>query len=195
MKGREIELRGIIRLSSHAVYVRLLHCADIKMVLEDMSWHLKYYEYSFMYYIGGCFGLVMFYVLLYCFKVPVNRIPNLQDVIDNDPTINEGLFEIVRLGEEEDANIQKRFYSGMDSARYTGNRSKRGPTRSPLSPRVDSKSDSRSTLTPKPGTAVASGAPATAEYCIVSQQDKIFHVKMSHSDMGGLADTENRYDI
>ena len=33
-------------------------------------------------------------------KMPVNKIKNLRDVIDYDPQINEGLFEIIRTGEQ-----------------------------------------------------------------------------------------------
>jgi hypothetical protein len=66
------------------------------MALEDMSWHIKYFELSFMYYICGAAALVAFYLMIYCLKMPIHKIPNLRDIIDNDPTINEGLFEIIR---------------------------------------------------------------------------------------------------
>ena len=70
------------------------------MVLEEMSWHLRYYEYSYMYYIVGSMALCLTYTIIYCVKMPVNKIKNLRDVIDFDPQINEGLFEIIRAGEQ-----------------------------------------------------------------------------------------------
>ena len=56
-----------------------------EMVLEDMSWHLRYYEYSYMYYIVGSAVLCLTYTIIYCVKMPVNKIKNLKDVIDYDP--------------------------------------------------------------------------------------------------------------
>ena len=73
---------------------------DFEMVLEDMSWHLRYYEYSYMYYIVGSAALCLAYAVIYCVKMPVNKIKNLKDVIDFDPQINEGLYEIIRAGEQ-----------------------------------------------------------------------------------------------
>ena len=66
-----------------------------------MSWHLRYYEYSYMYYILGSAALCLAYTVIYCVKMPVNKIKNLKDVIDFDPQINEGLYEIIRAGEQE----------------------------------------------------------------------------------------------
>ena len=40
--------------------------------------------------------------------MPVNKIKNLRDVIDFDPHINEGLFEIIRGGEQEDKKFEVR---------------------------------------------------------------------------------------
>ena len=57
----------------------------LEMVLEDMSWHLRYYEYSYMYYILGSAALCLAYTVIYCVKMPVNKIKNLKDVIDYDP--------------------------------------------------------------------------------------------------------------
>ena len=50
-----------------------------------MSWHLRYYEYSYMYYIVGSAVLCLTYTIIYCVKMPVNKIKNLKDVIDYDP--------------------------------------------------------------------------------------------------------------
>ena len=45
--------------------MEIFHC---KMVLEDMSWHLRYYEYSYMYYILGSAFLCLAYTIIYCVK-------------------------------------------------------------------------------------------------------------------------------
>ena len=88
------------------IYVRLCNLGE--MVLEEMSWHLRYYEFSYMYYIVGSAVLCLTYTIIYCIKMPVNKIKNLKDVIDFDPQINEGLFEIIRAGEQEDKKFEVR---------------------------------------------------------------------------------------
>ena len=55
------------------------------MRLKDDPWHLKYYEYSYLYYIGFATIVVAFFVVIYCVKVPTRRFPNLKDILDNDP--------------------------------------------------------------------------------------------------------------
>ena len=55
---------------------------------KDISWHLKYYESSFLIYVTFAALIVSFYAIFYCIKVPAQRIPDLRDIIDNDDYIN-----------------------------------------------------------------------------------------------------------
>ncbi len=55
------------------------------MRLKDDSWHIKYFEYSYLFYIAFAALVVAFFVAIYCLKVPTRRFPNLQDILDNDP--------------------------------------------------------------------------------------------------------------
>jgi len=54
-----------------------------------VSWHLRYYNYSFLIYVALSAAVVGFYVLVYCLKVPVNRVPRLEEILREDPIIEE----------------------------------------------------------------------------------------------------------
>ncbi len=75
----------------------LLHSISGKMTAKDISWHLRYYEYSFLIYVGLCVVVVLAYVLIYCFKVPVNRVPNLESILEEDPVITESMVQKLGL--------------------------------------------------------------------------------------------------
>ena len=62
------------------------------MGLPDDSWHLRYYEYSYLFYITFTACFVAFYILIYCIKVPTRRFTNLKDILENDPIINSYKF-------------------------------------------------------------------------------------------------------
>ena len=62
------------------------------MGLPDDSWHLRYYEYSYLFYITFTACFVAFYILIYCIKVPTRRFTNLRDILENDPIINSYKF-------------------------------------------------------------------------------------------------------
>ena len=47
-------------------------------IMDDLSWHLRYYNYSFLVYIMFGVFLVGFYVTIYCTRMPTNRFPNLR---------------------------------------------------------------------------------------------------------------------
>ena len=114
--------------------------------MEDVSWHIRYYEYSFLFYIAFSAAVISIYVAVYCVKMPVNKIPNLQEVIDNDPVINEHLYAIVEEMEEDE-----RCHSKIGGG---GNLNRNGKGSS------------------------GGGGGKTTDFCIVSQQDRIFHVKV-----------------
>ena len=58
------------------------------MGLPEESWHVRYFEYSYLFYVIFGFGIVAFYVLVYCLKVPTRRFTNLKDILENDPILN-----------------------------------------------------------------------------------------------------------
>ena len=58
------------------------------MGLPEESWHVRYFEYSYLFYVIFGFGIVAFYVLVYCMKVPTRRFTNLKDILENDPILN-----------------------------------------------------------------------------------------------------------
>ena len=60
---------------------------------SDISWHLRYYEISFLFYVGFSVIIVGFYALVYCLKMPANRIPRLEEIIDADPIITEAMMD------------------------------------------------------------------------------------------------------
>ena len=62
------------------------------MGLPDASWHLRYFEYSYLFYIAFTFSIVAFYVLVYCLKVPTRRFTNLKEILENDPVLNSYRF-------------------------------------------------------------------------------------------------------
>ena len=62
------------------------------MGLPDDSWHLRYYEYSYLFYITFTACFVAFYILIYCVKVPTRRFTNLKEILQNDPIINSYQF-------------------------------------------------------------------------------------------------------
>ena len=57
------------------------------MVLPDDSWHIKYFEFSYFYYIGWTTVLVFIYSVYYCIRAP-RSIGRLKDILDQDPIIN-----------------------------------------------------------------------------------------------------------
>ena len=57
------------------------------MVLPDDSWHIKYFEFSYFYYIGWTTALVFIYSVYYCVRAP-RSIGSLKDILDHDPIIN-----------------------------------------------------------------------------------------------------------
>ena len=57
------------------------------MVLPDDSWHIKYFEFSYFYYIGWTTVLVFIYSVYYCVRAP-RSIGRLKDILDQDPIIN-----------------------------------------------------------------------------------------------------------
>ena len=64
---------------------------------KDISWHLRYYDYSFLAYVGFCVAIVLFYVLVYCLRVPINRVPNLESILEDDPVITDTMLEKLGL--------------------------------------------------------------------------------------------------
>ena len=60
---------------------------------SDISWHLRYYEISFLFYVGFSVIIVGFYALVYCLKMPANRIPHLEQILDEDKIITEAMME------------------------------------------------------------------------------------------------------
>ena len=64
------------------------------MALPDDSWHLKYYESSYLYYILFTACIVAFYIGVYCLKVPTRRFTNLKEILENDPVINSYKFRL-----------------------------------------------------------------------------------------------------
>lgn len=63
------------------------------MGLPDDSWHIRYYEYSYFYYIGFTVIFCAIYAIFYCAKVPTRRFANLRDILENDPIINSFRFQ------------------------------------------------------------------------------------------------------
>ena len=57
------------------------------MVLPDDSWHIKYFEFSYFYYIGWTTVLVFIYSVYYCVRAP-RSIGRLKEILDQDPIIN-----------------------------------------------------------------------------------------------------------
>ena len=61
------------------------------MVLPDDSWHIKYFEFSYFYYIGWTTVLVFIYSVYYCVRAP-RSIGSLKDILEQDPIINDFEF-------------------------------------------------------------------------------------------------------
>ncbi len=71
----------------------------------DPSWHLRYYDFSFLIYVSACLVVVLFYVAVYCLRVPVNRIPDLHNLIDADPVINKSIMKKMGIRSKEDVAL------------------------------------------------------------------------------------------
>ena len=62
--------------------------ASVGLDLDVVSWHMRYYETSFLIYVWFAAFIVALYAVFYCLKVPAHRIPDLKDIIDNDDALN-----------------------------------------------------------------------------------------------------------
>ena len=57
-----------------------------------ISWHLRYYDFSFLIYLAVCFVLIAAYLTIYCVKAPTDqRLAELKDIIDHDPVVTAAL--------------------------------------------------------------------------------------------------------
>ena len=74
---------------------------------KNISWHLRYNEYSFLFYVSFCVLVVLFYVLLYCLRVPINRVPNLESILDADPVITGSMMEKLGLAPSSSSKKKK----------------------------------------------------------------------------------------
>ena len=51
------------------------------MGLPDDSWHIRYFEYSYMYYISFAFVIVMIYSVFYCIRASATPFGTLRDIV------------------------------------------------------------------------------------------------------------------
>ena len=107
--------------------------------MQDISWHLRYYEYSFMFYISFSAGIVFIYIMIYCLKVPAQQIPNLEEIIATDAEITD--FFMAKLERMDPLGHGDGDGSGVAKIKKV-------------------------------------------EYCIVSQQDRVYHVIQAEDSHG-----------
>ena len=64
--------------------------------LSTVSWHLRYYDFSFLIYMTLCLVLIGAYLTIYCLKTPTDkRITELRDIIDHDPVVTAALENLM----------------------------------------------------------------------------------------------------
>ena len=87
----ESSVKVVVSNKVQLIYQEIVPVCSI-MGLPDDSWHLKYYEQSYLFYILFTTCVIAFYVAVYCLKTPTRRFTNLREILETDPVINSYKF-------------------------------------------------------------------------------------------------------